>query len=201
MKIQIHNYYTFDDSVGRAWNRVQVMVSGNPFVSLLPLFSFIWLFLICCVIHQRRCCGADGSWDYRYSDWWYSQNPGVSLHSPVVIILAQPFDPSFHPNGVHVQLTHISSNFYSLHLSDTLNQTTESLYFSIVTPFYSLKPLFPDLSKSSFGCAATTSNIFLWAQDFGACLFDSKLTDMLAVTSNFYIIKGRSSTLAPVIVC
>ena len=27
MKIQIKDYYTFDNSVGRAWNRVQVMVS------------------------------------------------------------------------------------------------------------------------------------------------------------------------------
>jgi tetraspanin-18 len=26
---------------------------------------------------MRRCCAADGSWDYRYSDWWYGENPGV----------------------------------------------------------------------------------------------------------------------------
>lgn len=50
MRNQIQNYYTHDNTIGKYWNRVQMML---------------------------RCCGVDGSWDYYRSNWWYSQNPGA----------------------------------------------------------------------------------------------------------------------------
>jgi len=28
-----------------------------------------------CVYVQKRCCGVDGSWDYKASDWYNKQNP------------------------------------------------------------------------------------------------------------------------------
>ncbi len=30
------------------------------------------------ILFQLKCCGADGSWDYTYSKYWHSMNPGVS---------------------------------------------------------------------------------------------------------------------------
>ena len=29
-------------------------------------------------VKQKKCCGADGSWDYYMSDWWIAENEGVS---------------------------------------------------------------------------------------------------------------------------
>lgn len=45
---QLQNHYTWDDRIGRAWNRVQV---------------------------KKRCCGVDGSWDYVESQWYATTNP------------------------------------------------------------------------------------------------------------------------------
>lgn len=62
MIVQINERYEWDNDEGKAWNRVQV---------------------------RHRCCGADGSWDYQDSQWWYSSNPGVdsvedaSVHVPI----------------------------------------------------------------------------------------------------------------------
>jgi len=44
---QMQNYYTWDSRLGKAWNRVQV---------------------------KKRCCGVDGSWDYRSSNWFGDTN-------------------------------------------------------------------------------------------------------------------------------
>ena len=120
MKIQINKHYEFDNSVGRAWNRVQVMVRQHfvmpkkyltvaiwcnvriPCIQSLNKMFMCWTMLrtittqsktgqsvytwqnaaVISVWLQRRCCGADGSWDYRYSNWWYGENPGVGIHSP-----------------------------------------------------------------------------------------------------------------------
>jgi tetraspanin-18 len=50
MRGQIKERYEWDNYEGYAWNRVQV---------------------------RNRCCGADGSWDYQDSQWYYSMNPGA----------------------------------------------------------------------------------------------------------------------------
>jgi hypothetical protein len=44
---QLQNRYSWDGRIGKAWNRVQV---------------------------KKRCCGVDGSWDYRESDWFANEN-------------------------------------------------------------------------------------------------------------------------------
>jgi len=48
MRNQLQNQYSWDSKIGKAWNRVQV---------------------------KKRCCGVDGSWDYRDSAWFATQNP------------------------------------------------------------------------------------------------------------------------------
>jgi len=44
---QLQNRYSWNSTLGMAWNRVQV---------------------------KKRCCGVDGSWDYRDSDWFVNLN-------------------------------------------------------------------------------------------------------------------------------
>lgn len=55
MMLMIKNEYTWDNEVGLAWNRVQV---------------------------KRRCCGVDGSWNFRCSDWWFSQPENSGIQCP-----------------------------------------------------------------------------------------------------------------------
>jgi hypothetical protein len=45
---QLSTYYDWESHIGKAWNRVQV---------------------------KKRCCGVDGSWDYKQTDWYNNQNP------------------------------------------------------------------------------------------------------------------------------
>lgn len=47
MKEQLSNFYSADSTQGKAWNRVQV---------------------------KKRCCGADGSWDYKDTNWYGDNN-------------------------------------------------------------------------------------------------------------------------------
>lgn len=51
MKDSLQNYYEFDNTVGMAWNWIQV---------------------------RHKCCGADGSWDYENSAWFVSNNEEAS---------------------------------------------------------------------------------------------------------------------------
>jgi hypothetical protein len=48
MRGQLNDYYDWDSTLGKAWNRVQV---------------------------KKRCCGIDGSWDYASTSWYNSKNP------------------------------------------------------------------------------------------------------------------------------
>jgi len=52
MKDSIQNYYTFDNTVGKAWNWIQV---------------------------RHKCCGVDGSWDYENSVWFNDENEDASV--------------------------------------------------------------------------------------------------------------------------
>jgi len=58
MLAQLQNHYTWEDNkIGLAWNRVQV---------------------------KKRCCGVDGSWDYRDSAWFASENSDMVTVSKYV---------------------------------------------------------------------------------------------------------------------